>query len=83
LRHTQVSSLPPRLLAACSSLATLGLHANPLTVADIRGAEGYAAYEARRQARSSKQIEARVMAVGGGRGFSEGADVEQWQHWQA
>lgn len=64
----------------CSSLCTLNAHQNPITVEDLRAAEGYQAYETRRQARATKQLEGRVLADVD-KSFSEGADVEQWQRW--
>ena len=82
LDTNHITTLPPGLLTGCSSLATLGVHANPITVQQLRETEGFAVYEERRRSRTSKQIEGRVMGPDGGRGFSEGADVEQWQHWQ-
>ncbi|KAF8072570.1 hypothetical protein HT031_000230 [Scenedesmus sp. PABB004] len=76
----RLAALPARLLAGCSSLATLSAHGNPLTVEALRSAEGYDAYEARRRARATKQLEGRVLADVD-RAFSEGADVEQWARW--
>lgn len=78
----RLAALPPRLFVGCSSLATLSAHANPITVEALRSAEGFAGYDARRQARASKQLGGRVMADLD-RAFSEGADVEQWQRWAA
>ncbi|KAF6263586.1 hypothetical protein COO60DRAFT_1698667 [Scenedesmus sp. NREL 46B-D3] len=75
-------SLPPELFVGCTSLATLSAHSNPITVDHLRGMQGYAGYEARRQARATKQLEGRVMADID-KSFSEGADVEQWQRWVA
>jgi hypothetical protein len=43
----RIARLPAQLLAACSSLCTLCAHQNPITVEDLRTAEGYAEYEAR------------------------------------
>lgn len=43
----RISRLPAQLLAACSSLCTLCAHQNPITVEDIRKADGHAEYEAR------------------------------------
>lgn len=76
----KLAQLPAQLLSGCSSLCTLCAHQNPITVEDLRAAEGYAEYEVRRQARASKQLGGRVMADTD-RAFSEGADVEQWQRW--
>jgi hypothetical protein len=43
----RIAQLPAQLLSACSSLSTLCAHQNPITVEDLRTAEGYAEYEAR------------------------------------
>lgn len=43
----RIARLPAQLLSACSSLCTLCAHQNPITVEDLRTAEGYAEYEAR------------------------------------
>lgn len=51
-----------------------------MTVEHLRSADGYQGYEARRQARATKQLEGRVLADVA-KSFSEGADVEQWQRW--
>ena len=74
-------ALPPRLFVACPALSLLAAHDNPLTVDALRAADGFDAYDARRRARASKQLDGRVMADMG-RVFSEGADVEEWEHWQ-
>lgn len=76
----RLTALPAQLLVGCSSLCTLNAHHNPITVEHLRAAEGYQAYEARRQAWATKQLEGRVLADID-KSFSEGADVEQWQRW--
>jgi hypothetical protein len=43
----RIKALPPQLLSGCSSLCTLAAHQNPITVEDLRAAQGYEAYEAR------------------------------------
>ncbi len=78
----RLQRLPGALLASCQSLATVGLHSNPITVQQLRATPGFAEYEARRVARCNKQLDGRVLTDTDGNAFSEGADVEQWQHWQ-
>lgn len=80
--HAQrIKALPEGLFDGCASLAALLLRANPITVEALRAAPGFAAYEARRVARTNKQLGGRVMADIE-RAFCEGADVEQWQHYK-
>jgi len=57
----RVTHLPSQLFVGCISLATLGAHHNPITVEHLRAAAGYSSYEARREARASKQIGGRVV----------------------
>jgi hypothetical protein len=78
--HTSIKALPADLLLACSSLATLQLRGNPITVAQLRAEPGFEAYDARRRARADKRIDGRVFAAAQGATFCEGADVEQWEH---
>ena len=47
----------------------------------LRSAPGFAGYEARRRARTDKQLGGRVMGDMEA-AFCEGADVEQWQHYK-
>lgn len=77
---TRLAALPSRLFVGCCALTTLSAHDNPLTVEALRAAEGYQAYDERRRARASKQLDGRVMADTA-RAFSEGADVLQWERW--
>lgn len=78
-RARRVKALPPGLFTGCSSLAALLLRGNPITVDALRAAPGYGAYEARRRARTDKQLGGRVMSDIE-RAFCEGADVLQWEH---
>ena len=57
------------------------LRGNPITVEALRSAPGFAGYEARRRARTDKQLGGRVMGDMEA-AFCEGADVEQWQHYK-
>lgn len=52
-----------------------------MTVEALRSAAGFAEYEARRRARTNKQLDGRVMSDIE-RSFCEGADVQQWQHFK-
>lgn len=60
-------------------MAALLLRSNPITVETLRTAPGYEGYEARRRARTDKQLGGRVMSDME-RAFCEGADVAQWEH---
>lgn len=77
----RVKALPPGLFSGCVSLAALLLRSNPITVEVLRTAPGFAEYDARRRARTNKQLDGRVMHDLD-RAFAEGADVEQWQHYK-
>jgi 1,4-dihydroxy-2-naphthoyl-CoA synthase len=77
----RVKVLPEGFFSACGSLVALWLRGNPITVAALRAAPGFEAYEARRRARTDKQLGGRVMADIG-RAFCEGGDVETWEHWK-
>lgn len=57
------------------------MHNNTITVEVLRCMPGYLEYEARRQARATKQLDGRVMADIH-QSFSEGADIQEWEHWK-
>jgi hypothetical protein len=76
-----VKVLPEGLFTACTGLAALWLRGNPITVDALRAAPGFAEYDARRRARTDKQLGGRVMADID-RSFCEGGDVLTWEHWK-
>lgn len=71
--------VPASILRGCSSLSTLSLHGNPLTIEHLREADGWAEFDARRRAKHDKQLSMRVMQPSAG--FDEGADHTEWQSW--
>ena len=73
--------MPAAILRGCASLSTLSLHGNPLTVEQLREADGWAEYDARRCAKHDKQLGMRVMHPSAG--YDEGADAVEWQSWGA
>jgi len=75
----RVKALPEGLLDRCTSLGALLLRSNPVTVEALRAAPGFEAYDARRRARTDKQLGGRVMSDLE-RGFCQGADVSVWEH---
>lgn len=77
----RVRSVPSELLTAASSLSTLALHGCPLTIEALRETPGFADYDARRRRKCDKQVDMRVLPRG--RGFDEGADAVEWEHWRA
>ncbi|GBF94546.1 hypothetical protein Rsub_06661 [Raphidocelis subcapitata] len=81
LDNNRVKTLPEGIFTACTNLAALWLRGNPITVDALRTAPGFASYEARRRARTNKQLDGRVMSDIE-RAFCEGADVHHWQHFK-
>lgn len=51
----RVRSVPPALLTGCTSLQSLSLHNNPITMEQLRETPGYAELDARRRAKYDKQ----------------------------
>ena len=58
LRH-----LPSAILKGCTALARLSLHGNPITLEQLREADGWAEFKARRCAKADKQLEMQVGAA--------------------
>ncbi|KAK9904917.1 hypothetical protein WJX75_005508 [Coccomyxa subellipsoidea] len=81
LDKNRLKVVPAVVLRGCGALATLALHGNPVTVEQLREADGFAEFNARRCAKHDKQLEMQVFALSGG--FDEGADQVQWQSWGA
>lgn len=79
LDSNQLKDFPPAILQKCVQLQTLSLHANELTMDDLRELDGWSEFDKRRKDKYTKQIDMQVM--GSTSGFDEGADTEQWQRW--
>ena len=60
----------------CSSLVSLSLKANPITLEALRATNGWAAHDARRTAAVGKRLAGRT-----GTDFDEGADPQRWLAW--
>ena len=73
----RLTGLPSEVLRCCGSLRQLDVHDNPVTVQQLRQADGWAEFDVRRKAACDKLIESRAMP--GSKSFDEGADDEQWQ----
>lgn len=58
--------MPPAILTGCSSLATLSLHGNPLTIEQLRETPGFAEFDKRRRAKYDKQVGLKGERGGGG-----------------
>ncbi|KAL4424792.1 hypothetical protein ABPG77_000832 [Micractinium sp. CCAP 211/92] len=77
LDNNRLKAVPPAILTGCSSLATLSLHGNPLTIEQLRETPGFAEFDERRRAKYDKQVDMRVLNTG----FDEGADAHEFEHW--
>lgn len=82
LDRNLVASVPPLVLQRCTMLSTLGLHDNPITANQLRETTGFEEFEARRRGLCDKQIEMSVLPAAGGKGFSEGADLAEWERYK-
>ncbi|GAQ85571.1 hypothetical protein KFL_002420040 [Klebsormidium nitens] len=72
-----LSKLPSDLLRGCGKLHTLSAHGTSIRVEDLEKLEGYAAFEARRQGKYTKQLAGNAM--GSKRGFDEGVDRDLYK----
>ncbi|KAI3428771.1 hypothetical protein D9Q98_007592 [Chlorella vulgaris] len=72
LDSNAIGSLPPAILRGCTSLATISLHNNPITVDALHATDGYADFEGRRQSKYTKAIAAGALL--GTQGMDEGLD---------
>ena len=55
--HTRrLKEVPGSILRDCSSLSVISLHQNPINLEMLRQSPGFDAYDARRRARSDKQV---------------------------
>ncbi|GAB4817708.1 hypothetical protein N2152v2_004754 [Parachlorella kessleri] len=72
LDKNRIQAIPPGVLAECTSLQTLSLHGNPITVQAVQETDGYAAFEQRRRSKFDKSIGAGVLLDS--KGLDEGLD---------
>lgn len=61
----RLKDVPPAVLRGCASLATLTLHNNPITVEQLREADGFPEFNARRCAKHDKQVHGDSLAMFG------------------
>ena len=54
--QNRISRVSPVIFRGCSSLQTLSLHANPMTIEELQATDGYELMEARRRKKFDKQI---------------------------
>ena len=52
----RLRNVPAEILRGCLSLARLSLHGNPLTLEQLRSADGFQEFNARRCASADKQV---------------------------
>ena len=52
----RVSTVPAVVLNGCVKLASLALHDNPISAAQLRNLEGFAEYDLRRRRKHNKQV---------------------------
>lgn len=79
LTDNKVKAVPSVVLTGARSLATLALHGCPITMEELRETPGFSEFEARRVAKYDKQVDMKVLGQGGG--FTDAADVQEWEHW--
>ena len=54
--QNRISKVSAAILRGCSSLQTLALHENPMTIRELQATDGYDLLEARRRKKFDKQI---------------------------
>lgn len=54
--QNRISKVSPAIFRGCSSLQTLALHENPMTIEDLEASDGYDLLQARRRKKFDKQI---------------------------
>ena len=54
--QNRISKVSPAIFRGCSSLQTLALHENPMTIRELQATDGYDLLEARRRKKFDKQI---------------------------
>ena len=59
----RLGRVPSAILKGCTALARLSLHGNPITIEQLREADGFAEFNARRCAKADKQLEMQVGAA--------------------
>ena len=75
----RLAEVPATILVGCTSLRSLDIHDNPVTIQQLRESEGWEVFDARRKAACDKLIDSRVLS--GPKNFDEGADEQQWNRW--
>ncbi|KAK9908995.1 hypothetical protein WJX75_005826 [Coccomyxa subellipsoidea] len=70
--QNRIAAVPPAIFKGCTSLHTLTLHENPITIEAMEATEGYEQLERRRRSKFDKQIANRVLL--GSAGLDEGID---------
>ena len=54
--QNRISRVAPAIFRGCTSLQTLALHENPMTIEELQATDGYELLEARRRKKHDKQI---------------------------
>ncbi len=68
--------MPKEVLTGCTSLITLQLHGNPVTIEQLRVSPGWKEFDERRKKKHDKQVDMKVLSH-----FDEGADFVAFEHW--
>ncbi len=71
--------IPQEVLTGCAALATLSLHGNPVTAEAMREMPGWKQFDERRRSKYDKQVDMKVLSGG----FDEGADINEFEHWNS
>lgn len=73
LSNNNVKQLPQNLLKDCTSLQSILLHDNPISMEQFQQMEGFQEFESRRRRKVDKQIDSNVLMNSGG--LDEGVDL--------
>eukprot|EP00899_Mesostigma_viride_P008099 jgi/Mesvir1/17290/Mv07692-RA.1 len=75
--NNALEAVPGSILRGCTSLHTLSVHGNQITIEQLREVDGWGEFDARRRLKYDRQLDFNIA----GRGFDEGVDASQWKHW--
>lgn len=78
LDNNKLKELPMMLLKECTSLQSLSVHGNSITVEQLQQMVGFQEYEGRRRRKFDKQIDSNVLL--GSKGLDEGVDLKLMNH---
>ncbi|XP_057815085.1 plant intracellular Ras-group-related LRR protein 7 [Cryptomeria japonica] len=73
LSNNHISQLPQNLLSDCTSLQSILLHENPISMEQFQQMVGYQEFESRRKRKFDKQIDSNILM--NSKGLDEGLDL--------